>query len=62
MYLPWWAIILGVIIVVKLASSGKEALRGQIEDLESRIEELEEGTGNKQFGGDDFDDFSDSDS
>jgi hypothetical protein len=35
---------------------------GSIEDLESRIEELEEGTGNKQFGGDDFDDFSDSDS
>ncbi|MBI2097941.1 MAG: hypothetical protein HYT46_03355 [Candidatus Vogelbacteria bacterium] len=47
MFIPWWAIILGVVIIVGISASGKIRLEREIAELEERIEELENELGDK---------------
>lgn len=42
MYISWWLIIIGVIVIAGIASSGKNELRRRINELEEQVEELEE--------------------
>lgn len=52
MFIPWWGIVLGIIIVAGIASSGKANLVNKVAELEERIEELENEAEN---GSDDLD-------
>jgi|GEM_PF-4785237 len=42
MFIPWWVIILGIIVVASIAGSGKSTLRRRIAELEEQIGELED--------------------
>ena len=42
MFIPWWLIIIGVIVVAGIASSGRNTLQKRVEELETRVEALEE--------------------
>jgi hypothetical protein len=44
MFIPWWLIIIGIIFIARMASSGKDVLRRRINELEEQVEELEEKT------------------
>lgn len=44
MFISWWLIILGIIVVAGIAGSGKTALQRRINELEEQVEELEEKT------------------
>jgi hypothetical protein len=42
MFMPWWVIIAGIIILISIGGSGKATLRRHISELEDQIQELEE--------------------
>ena len=43
MFIPWWLIIVIIILVTGSYANMKRSLESEISDLELRIEELEEG-------------------
>ena len=49
MFISWWLIIVGVIVIAGIASSGKTALQRRINELEEQVEELEEKTEGKSI-------------